>query len=461
MLSDGNGHSFLYDAENRLTQITTGIGAGATITTMTYDGFWRRIGITEKLGATTLDDYRYVWDGTHLSQQRESDGTTILKRYFRRGEVHGSDAFFYAKDHLGSIRDLIDGSGALRAEYNYDPWGRQTKVSGDTDADFGFDGYFAGTQSGLDLAWMRVYEPDLGKWLNRDPIGQRGGLNLYGFVGNNPLRWIDVWGWCPEDPTPTATPTPNTPPTPDPVPAPLPTSSPDPSTPTPEPAPVPTEPEPYPVPDGPNNPYLPTPTPDPTPVPAFPNPDDPRGPGDPDPGGSEPPFPTDPLPHEGEIPMPNNGWGFPPPPGGCFVAGTLVHTLNGQQPIEKIGLGDMVMSWDESTSKRSFQRVISLVNAIRKDLVEIYFGKNSQDFFEASSNHLFFVKGKKWIKADQILVGDVLYGEDLEEIPVLRVNKIIYPADVHVFNIEVENYHCYFVGKAEILTHNVDTFKHE
>jgi RHS repeat-associated protein len=104
--------------------------------------------------------------------------------------------YYYTRDHLGSIRELTDATGAVRAEYDYDPWGRRTKLSGDLDADFGFTGDFEHA-SGLKLTWFREYNPDLGRWLTRDPLGIRGGgVNLYAYVDDSPVDWRDPLGLC-------------------------------------------------------------------------------------------------------------------------------------------------------------------------------------------------------------------------------------------------------------------------
>jgi len=61
-------------------------------------------------------------------------------------------------------------------------------------ATFQYAGYYAHQPSGLSLTKYRAYDPNTAKWLSRDPIGENGGLNLYGYVFNDPIDWIDVFG---------------------------------------------------------------------------------------------------------------------------------------------------------------------------------------------------------------------------------------------------------------------------
>src|SRR6185436_6416123 len=85
----------------------------------------------------------------------------------------------------------------VRARYSYDPYGRRTKLSGDVDADFGFAGMFFSTEANLALTHYRAYDPELGRWLSRDPLPKaelREGPNLYTYVGNRPINRIDPEG---------------------------------------------------------------------------------------------------------------------------------------------------------------------------------------------------------------------------------------------------------------------------
>ena len=85
-------------------------------------------------------------------------------------------------------------NGTVVARYDYDPWGRSTTVIGTTKPDFNFTGLYQHAKSGLDMAMYRAYDPDLGRWLSRDPIGERGGANLYGYVNNRPMNSTDLLG---------------------------------------------------------------------------------------------------------------------------------------------------------------------------------------------------------------------------------------------------------------------------
>src|SRR5262249_24013055 len=128
--------------------------------------------------------------------------------------------YFYTKDHLGSVRELVDNAGLVRARFAYEPFGRRTQTSGDVNSDFGFTGWLYHDGHGLSLARYRAYEAENGRWLSRDPLANstslasrstRGrairlapvelleGPNLYTYVHNNPVSHVDplgLWTLC-------------------------------------------------------------------------------------------------------------------------------------------------------------------------------------------------------------------------------------------------------------------------
>lgn len=150
----------------------------------------------------------FVWSGNTLAEERDATGATVTKRFFAEGEqrVGGADAgnYYYSRDHLGSVREVTDASGTLKAQYDYDAWGNQVVVTGNMSFDFGYTGHYRHAASNLYLARYRAFDPSFGRWINRDPIGERGGLNLYSYVANNPVRWVDLSGLAPGEPYPSA-----------------------------------------------------------------------------------------------------------------------------------------------------------------------------------------------------------------------------------------------------------------
>jgi len=190
LTSDGV-RTYEWDAENRLVAVNQ----GALRSEFTYNAANQRVRIVEKDGTTVLSDSRYLWCGLSLCDERDATGTTVTRRFFAQGMQEGSSAYFYTRDHLGSIREMTDTSGAVRARYDYDPFGRRTKVSGDKDAAFGYTGHFMHATSGLTLAPYRAYSAALGRWISEDPLGLRAGdLNLYRYVANTPPNAVDPSG---------------------------------------------------------------------------------------------------------------------------------------------------------------------------------------------------------------------------------------------------------------------------
>lgn len=191
--------AYQWDAAHRLVTI---IYADQSRTEFAYDGYSRRVRITEKngMGATT-EDRRFVWDGATLVERRAADGTTVVTRYFGQGEVANGQARLYLRDHLGSVHQLVNpANGQVTAAFAYDSYGITTQVSGTEATDTRYTGHYYHAKSGLHLTLFRAYDAQDGRWLSRDPIGERGGVNLYGYVGNDPINWIDALGLSPLDP---------------------------------------------------------------------------------------------------------------------------------------------------------------------------------------------------------------------------------------------------------------------
>jgi RHS repeat-associated protein len=169
--------------------------------------------ITKTLQVTS--DKKYLWDGLEITEERDTTGAVVQRRFYNQGFVDSDGTtLFYTRDQLGSIRELTDSSQAVRARYDYDSWGRMTKLQGDRDTIFGYTGVLWHAPSGLGLTVFRAYDPNLGRWINRDPVEEAGGINLYEYVLNNPILFNDFLGLCPcpsQGGLPTTAPTPTTP----------------------------------------------------------------------------------------------------------------------------------------------------------------------------------------------------------------------------------------------------------
>jgi len=96
---------------------------------------------------------------------------------------------------LGSVTALVANGGSVATQYTFDPYGNRTLLSGTVPADIGYAGYFAHAASGLDITMNRFFDPVHGRWLNRDPIGESGGVNLYAYAGGNPTTFTDPSGF--------------------------------------------------------------------------------------------------------------------------------------------------------------------------------------------------------------------------------------------------------------------------
>jgi len=192
MTSDGT-NTYAWDAENRLLSITYSTGA---TTLFTYDPLGRCVKIEETGSTPTYPGNaikQFVWCGNERCEERDNSNA-VVKQFFSRGQRNGSTNYFYTLDHLGSVREMTNTSATIVYQQSFDPYGKATNIVNTTPADFGYAGMYLHSRSGMNLTLYRAYKPDLGRWISRDPMEEEGGINLYAYVMNNPVGYIDPQG---------------------------------------------------------------------------------------------------------------------------------------------------------------------------------------------------------------------------------------------------------------------------
>ena len=143
----------------------------------------------------------YVFAGLERLLQRGADGLTSQKAYFEDGFIDTENGYLYGRDHLGSVVELLNAiTGEILAIREYTPYGRIRTEEGTKQADFAWTGHFYDVDTGLHHAPGRVYDAALGRWLSADPYPDAEllpeGTNLYAYVGNDPINYIDLLGFC-------------------------------------------------------------------------------------------------------------------------------------------------------------------------------------------------------------------------------------------------------------------------
>ncbi len=191
LVSDGI-NTYSWDARNRLTGISSG-------PSFSYDGVNRRQSFASS-GTTT----GYLYDG--LNPVEEFQGASVhatlltglgIDERFSRTESGTTSTFL--TDQLGSTVALAASNGAIATNYGYDAQGNTTVTGIASDSSYQFTGR-ENDGDGLDYYRARYYNPIWGRFIQEDPIGFKGGTDVYAYAGGNPISFGDPTGLCPTDP---------------------------------------------------------------------------------------------------------------------------------------------------------------------------------------------------------------------------------------------------------------------
>lgn len=185
-----NGTALSFDPENRLTSHGTTLTAG-------YRGDGLRAWKQVAAGRTY-----FLYDGISPVVELSATGAVTVTNTFGSGGLlsrrAGAQSTFYTFDPQGSVAQRLDATGAILSTHQFAAHGAELSIP--SSDPFGYKaqwGYYTDRETGLQLLTFRYYDPSVGRFLTRDPVGYNGGLNLYGYVGNEPVGVTDPLGLWP------------------------------------------------------------------------------------------------------------------------------------------------------------------------------------------------------------------------------------------------------------------------
>ncbi|MFZ5723548.1 MAG: RHS repeat-associated core domain-containing protein, partial [Pseudomonadota bacterium] len=236
LLSDGRW-DYAYDAENRLVAMQPRpavLGpipnADARRIEFKHDHLGRRVQKTVRAGwngaayTTVVSDTKSLYNGWNLVAELNADSLQLKATYvwgldwsgtfqgaggvgglLYQNDLAGGATMIPAYDGNGNVMALLkrsDSSGSVVAAYEYDAFGQTLAAYGSHAAanPFRFSTKYTDTETGLLYYGLRYYSPTLGRFVNRDPIEEQGGHNLYAFVSNNGVNKWDYLGMNEDNP---------------------------------------------------------------------------------------------------------------------------------------------------------------------------------------------------------------------------------------------------------------------
>ena len=225
---------FTYDSEQRLISLRKKTPSQETLLRFHYDALGRRI--AKQVQTVSVQDGNsqhnscqhtwFVWQGMRLLQEiqspkahssaafsSDSAGNTLRTYLYdptqdyaplaqieqtlqAKQKASAAKIYYYHTDQIGTPSLLTDSQGNTRWAAQYSAWGKLEKQLSvePVEQNLRFQGQYADQESGLHYNTFRYFDPEIGRFINQDPIGLLGGINLYQYAPNA-TGWVDPWGW--------------------------------------------------------------------------------------------------------------------------------------------------------------------------------------------------------------------------------------------------------------------------
>jgi RHS repeat-associated protein len=191
------GTNYTFNSQNRLTEISD--ARHENIQSHQYNGLGDRISKT--VNETTT---KYLVDPNGFLPQAiaEMDGSGNITSYYVYdgmglvAKMTSQDVYCYHYDGIGNTIAMTDASGNMVNKYAYDEFGNLLNSVEAVWNPFLYVGQYGVMDEDNGLLFMRAryYDPVVGRFISKDPIGYWGGINLYGYVANNPISYVDATG---------------------------------------------------------------------------------------------------------------------------------------------------------------------------------------------------------------------------------------------------------------------------
>jgi len=190
--------SYTYDVLGNLINVTLPDG---TYLEYVIDAANRRVG--KRVNGTLVEGWLYQ-DSLNPVAQLDGSGNIVARFVYGSKSnvpdylIKGGNTYRIISDHLGSPRLIIDTTtGTVVQEMDYNEFGEVIFDTNSGFQPFGFAGGLYDQDTGLVRFGARDYDPTIGRFMPKDPIGLAGGINLYAYVENDPINFIDPDGLCP------------------------------------------------------------------------------------------------------------------------------------------------------------------------------------------------------------------------------------------------------------------------